>query len=75
VDWARPETAFTDVQEVHFVVGEHNLRSRRAVEKVGAELAGAESTPPWGQMHVIYRLTPQLWERHAAPGYGPDATQ
>jgi RimJ/RimL family protein N-acetyltransferase len=65
--------AFTDVQEVHFIVGEHNLRSRRAVEKLGAELAGAESTPRWGQMHVIYRLTPQLWERRAAPGYGPDA--
>src|ERR1700675_799792 len=33
--------AFTDVQEVLFSVAERNLRSRRAVEKLGAELAGA----------------------------------
>jgi hypothetical protein len=37
------------------------MRSRRAVEKLGAELAGAEETLPWGQIHVIYRLTPQRW--------------
>lgn len=63
--------AFTDVQDVQFMVGERNLRSRRAVEKLGAELTGAESEPRWGQLHVIYRLTPQLWERRSAPGYGP----
>jgi RimJ/RimL family protein N-acetyltransferase len=63
--------AFTDVQEVLFTVAERNLRSRRAVEKLGAELAGAEEAPRWGQIHVIYRLTPQLWARGAAPGYGP----
>jgi RimJ/RimL family protein N-acetyltransferase len=64
--------AFTDVQEVLFTVAEGNLRSRRAVEKLGAELAGAEDEPRWGQIHVIYRLTPQLWTRSAAPGYGPE---
>jgi len=63
--------AFTDVQEVLFSVAERNLRSRRAVEKLGAELAGAENAPRWGQIHVIYRLTPQLWARGAVPGYGP----
>jgi RimJ/RimL family protein N-acetyltransferase len=63
--------AFTDVREVLFMVAEHNLRSRRAVEKLGAQLAGAEDAPRWGQIHVIYRLTPQLWARGAAPGYGP----
>ena len=44
--------AFTDVQEVLFMIAERNLRSRRA-----------EDTPRWGQTHVIYRLTPQLWAR------------
>jgi RimJ/RimL family protein N-acetyltransferase len=64
--------AFTDVQEVLFAVAERNLRSRRAVEKLGAELAGAEDAPRWGQIHVIYRLTAQLWARGAVPGYGPE---
>jgi N-acetyltransferase len=64
--------AFTDVQEVLFTVAERNVRSRRAVEKLGAELAGAEDAPRWGQKHVIYRLTPQMWTRGAVPGYGPE---
>ena len=63
--------AFTDVQEVIFRVAEHNLRSRRAVEKLGAEPVGAEDIPRWGQLHVIYRLTPLLWVQGAVPGYGP----
>jgi RimJ/RimL family protein N-acetyltransferase len=67
--------AFTDVQEVLFRVAERNLRSRRAVEKLGAELAGAEEAPRWGQIHVIYRLTPQLWARRAVPGCGPEPMQ
>ena len=67
--------AFTDVQEVLFTVAERNLRSRRAVGKLGAELAGVEDAPRWGQIHVIYRLTPQLWARGAVPGYGPEPVQ
>jgi N-acetyltransferase len=63
--------AFTDVPEVLFTVAERNLRSRRAVEKLGAELVGAEDAPRWGQIHVIYRLTPHLWVRRAMSGYGP----
>ncbi|MFC5581141.1 GNAT family N-acetyltransferase [Rhodanobacter terrae] len=51
--------AFTDVSEVLFLVAEGNARSRRAVEKLGAELAGAEDTPRFGQIHLAYRLTPQ----------------
>jgi len=62
--------AFTEVREVLFNIAEGNLRSRRAVEKPGAELAGAEDTPRWGQIHLI--LTPPLWARDAVPGYGPD---
>ena len=67
--------AFADVGEVLFTVAERNLRSRRAVEKLGAELAGAEDAPRWGQIHVIYRLTPQLWAHGAVPGYGPEPVQ
>jgi RimJ/RimL family protein N-acetyltransferase len=63
--------AFTDVPQVLFTIAERNLRSRRAVEKLGARLAGADDTPRWGQVHVIYRLTPELWARDAVPGYGP----
>jgi RimJ/RimL family protein N-acetyltransferase len=53
--------AFTDVQEVLFTIAERNVRSRRAVEKLGAELTEAEGAPRWGQIHVTYRLTPQVW--------------
>lgn len=67
--------AFTDVREVRLIVAERNLRSRRAVEKLGAELAGAESAPRWGQIHVIYRLTPERWARGSAPGYGPEPAE
>ncbi len=66
--------AFTDVQEVIFSVAQHNRRSRRAVEKLGAEPVGAEDEPRWGQIHVIYRLTPRLWVQGAVPGYGPQPT-
>jgi RimJ/RimL family protein N-acetyltransferase len=65
--------AFTEVPEVLFTVAERNLRSRRAVEKLGAELIGAEDVARWGQLHVIYRLTPHLWMRHARLGYGPES--
>jgi RimJ/RimL family protein N-acetyltransferase len=64
--------AFTDVQQVLFTIAERNARSRRAVEKLGAELAGAEDEPRWGQLHVIYRLTFPLWALRAVPGYGPE---
>ena len=67
--------AFTDVLEVLFTVAERNLRSRRAVEKLGAELTGAEDAPRWGQVHVIYRLTFEKWARDAAPGYGPESVE
>jgi RimJ/RimL family protein N-acetyltransferase len=63
--------AFTDVQEVRFTVAERNLRSRRAVQKLGAQLEGTEYEPRWGQVHLIYRLTFELWMQSAVRGYGP----
>lgn len=57
------EHAFTFVDAVWFHVGEHNRRSRRAVEKLGALLArtvvGAN-----GQVSVQYRIAREEW--HAA---------
>jgi N-acetyltransferase len=67
--------AFADVAEVLFSIAERNLRSRRAVEKLGAELVGAGDAPRWGQIHVIYRLTPALWAQGAVRGYGPEPVQ
>jgi RimJ/RimL family protein N-acetyltransferase len=55
------EHAFTDVSKVMFCVAEGNTRSRRAVEKLGAALIGTEEAPRFGQLHVLYRLTPELW--------------
>jgi N-acetyltransferase len=67
--------AFTDVREVLFTIAERNLRSRKAIEKLGAYLAGEEESPRWGQIHVVYRLTPELWAQNARPGYGPEYVQ
>jgi N-acetyltransferase len=64
--------AFTDVQEVLFTIAERNVRSRRAVEKLGAELTEAKGELRWGQIHVMYRLTPELWAGRAVAGYGPE---
>ncbi|HEX4376145.1 MAG TPA: GNAT family N-acetyltransferase [Steroidobacteraceae bacterium] len=61
--------AFTDVFEVFFLIAEHNLRSRRAVEKLGAEIVGAEDRPSEGQLHIKYRLTPALWTSNATGIY------
>ena len=55
--------AFSDVLEVVFLVAEGNLRSRRAVEKLGARLCDAEEAPRFGQIHFIYRLKRQDWIR------------
>lgn len=51
--------AFIYVQRVLFHVGEHNLRSRRAMEKIGAKLAGRlERTRPDGSPDptMIYEI-------------------
>ena len=48
--------AFRFVDAVCFRVGPQNHRSRRAVEKIGGELAG-ESADASGRVVVVYRLT------------------
>lgn len=52
--------AFQFVERVHFRVGEVNLRSCRAMEKIGGRLTGRSEMvdTPDGQMcHVVYEIT------------------
>ena len=48
--------AFRFVRRVIFRVGPHNLRSRRALEKIGAAYVGQENHPERGEF-VIYEMT------------------
>jgi RimJ/RimL family protein N-acetyltransferase len=60
------EHAFRFVEKVVFVIGVHNTRSRRAVEKIGATLVGTRQEP--GGERVVYRITPhQLSSASAHP--------
>jgi N-acetyltransferase len=48
--------AFRFVRSVVFVIGPHNLRSQRAVEKIGAVRAGTRREEN-GRESVVYRIT------------------
>ena len=56
--------AFKFVDTVVFSAGADNLRSRRAIEKLGAVAAGTETNHNGGRS-VVYRLTPATYK-----GYG-----
>lgn len=53
------EHAFRFVDTVVFVIGSRNVRSRRAVEKIGGVLAGAR--PERGADRVVYEITRRSW--------------
>jgi len=55
--------AFSFADGVWFHVGEHNLRSRRAVEKLGAVYTHTETQSPAGvaRATVFYRLDKAAW--------------
>ena len=57
--------AFLSVDTVWFHVGEHNLRSRRAVEKLGAQFSHLANESPTGAVRntVFYRLDKGDWVR------------
>lgn len=58
--------AFARVEHVDFVVGVANLRSRRAVEKLGAHLSRTRVEPqPDGRKResVVYRIDRDDWSR------------
>lgn len=58
--------AFTAVPTVVFEVGEQNLRSRRAMEKLGAELKGRHEVAYFGEpprMNCIYEIGREAWKK------------
>lgn len=57
------EHAAPHVDTLWFHVGRNNLRSRRAMEKIGAEVAGEARRPLHGQLvdFVYYRIVPSRW--------------
>jgi RimJ/RimL family protein N-acetyltransferase len=54
------EHAFRCVDRVVFVIGPNNLRSRRAVEKIGGVLKGT-TVDAAGRERLLYELTPALY--------------
>ncbi len=61
--------AFRFVDEVHFVVGKDNLRSRAAMTKLGAELLDPEAASATGRRDltgsVVFRIRREGWRsRH-----------
>jgi RimJ/RimL family protein N-acetyltransferase len=58
------EHAFRFVDRVIFVIGEHNMRSRRALEKIGGTLV--ETRPEaGGQTKVVYAITRDVFSSRA----------
>ena len=56
------EHAFEHVDTVVFIIGETNLRSRRAVEKIGGVAAGTRPNES-GEERVVYQLTSEQHRR------------
>ncbi len=65
--------AFTFADRVWFHVGERNVRSRRAVEKLGATVSHLE-TGDHGAVTLHYLLTRAEWTRRRAQGAGAPET-
>ena len=61
--------AFRSVRRVIFVIGPENRRSRRAVEKIGAVLAGTMKDAK-GRERVVYEIAAPLDEITAPFGAG-----
>ena len=56
--------AFGFVDKVIFHVGENNMRSRKAMEKLGAVLIGKEDRAYYGEavnVNVIFEMTKEKW--------------
>jgi RimJ/RimL family protein N-acetyltransferase len=58
--------AFRFVERVYFYIGESNTRSRRAVEKLGAQYAGRLETPGIVP-RVIYQIDSNIFQAEAGP--------
>lgn len=59
--------AFRSVDRVIFIIGPNNLRSQRAVAKIGGVLAGT-TVDAHGRPRVVYEITPALYARSHEPG-------
>ena len=55
------EHAFKSVHNVIFVIGTHNFRSQKAIEKIGGVRAGA-TLDATGVDCFVYRITARDWE-------------
>ena len=61
--------AFQSLERVIFHVGVNNLRSRKAMEKLGAVLIGEAAVSYYGetsQQNVIYQIERDAWRREAS---------
>ena len=58
--------AFRFVERVKFVIGANNLRSRRAIERIGASLAGSMPDLGRGPM-VVYAIDAAAFAARATP--------
>jgi N-acetyltransferase len=54
--------AFMFVNTVVFLIGPQNLRSQKAIEKIGGVRAGSR-TDPTGRASVVYQITPSTFAR------------
>jgi RimJ/RimL family protein N-acetyltransferase len=61
--WLMMRHAFQFVRNVLFYVGKNNLRSRRAMEKIGGVLVG-DRTDPVGRESVIFRITSEEFAKN-----------
>jgi RimJ/RimL family protein N-acetyltransferase len=58
--------AFQFVDKVLFHVGENNIRSRKAMEKLGAQLTGSEARAYYGEavnMNVVFEMNKDHWRQ------------
>lgn len=55
--------AFRFVNSVVFIVGPQNLRSQRAMEKIGGVRVGSRPDAN-GQISIVYQITAAIWSGH-----------
>jgi RimJ/RimL family protein N-acetyltransferase len=62
--------AFTQSKQVFFSIGENNIRSQKAIEKLGAIKTGHTENHTSSQpknKHYIYKLTKETWQKTNNP--------
>ena len=56
--------AFEYVRSVVFLVGPNNVRSQRAMEKIGGARIGVTRRQPDGRESVVFEITRALFDTH-----------